>query len=224
MTALQASRDRRVDPLWDRQLASATKEVDLLWGDQEPSRRALLIAGLASFATYGYHGTTTRDIARAAGMSPGALYIYFPTKATLLFELCDRGTAAYVRVLQKERASREERPEAALRGLIGASVHWHTSLHCLAKVLNYEINALDSADFGRIAIGRRKVESIILDLLREGQSSGDFEIADPDGALMALVSLCIDVARWFPTRPNWTADDLAVLYGDFALRLVGARP
>ena len=36
----------------------------------------LLEAAVAAFADRGFHGTTTRDIATAAGLSPAAVYVH----------------------------------------------------------------------------------------------------------------------------------------------------
>ena len=47
-------------------------------------RQAGLIAAAASlFAEKGFNGTTTREIAKAAGVSEALVFKYFPTKRTL---------------------------------------------------------------------------------------------------------------------------------------------
>lgn len=64
-----------------------------LWPRIQPdAARRLLMAGAGSFAERGFHATTTRHIASGAGMSPAALYVHFPSKAALLFEISRRGT------------------------------------------------------------------------------------------------------------------------------------
>ena len=55
-----------------------------------------------AFAARGFHGTTTRDISTAAGMSPAALYVHHRSKEELLFELSRLG---HERVLEMVRAS-----------------------------------------------------------------------------------------------------------------------
>jgi AcrR family transcriptional regulator len=51
----------------------------------EATRRHLVDRALALFQERGVEGTTMRDIARAAGMSLGAAYYYFPSKEALVF-------------------------------------------------------------------------------------------------------------------------------------------
>ncbi|MCL5959293.1 MAG: TetR/AcrR family transcriptional regulator [Chloroflexi bacterium] len=53
-------------------------------------RAQILEAAARVFAEKGYHETTTREIADAADLSEGTIYIYFESKADLLFGILDR--------------------------------------------------------------------------------------------------------------------------------------
>lgn len=56
-----------------------------------PDMRAhLLDAALRAFAAGGYEGTPVRRIAEEAGVAPGLLYHYFPSKEAVLVALFDR--------------------------------------------------------------------------------------------------------------------------------------
>ena len=46
-------------------------------------------AALEVFAEYGYHGATMRQIAKAAGLSGGLVYHYFPSKEKIFRRLVD---------------------------------------------------------------------------------------------------------------------------------------
>src|SRR5689334_1775769 len=50
----------------------------------EERRAQLMDVALALFAEQGYEGTSTRDIAAAAGVTEGLIFKYFPTKRELL--------------------------------------------------------------------------------------------------------------------------------------------
>src|SRR5438093_12564814 len=52
----------------------------------EPSRRQLMTAAIDCFARLGYQGTSIDRIARAAGVTKGAIYYHFRDKEHLLFE------------------------------------------------------------------------------------------------------------------------------------------
>jgi AcrR family transcriptional regulator len=52
-------------------------------------RRQIVDAAVELFLANGFHKTTTRQIARAAGISIGLLYEYIATKEDVLFLVCD---------------------------------------------------------------------------------------------------------------------------------------
>src|SRR5215469_9371188 len=59
-----------------------------LWPEElSEVARKLLTSAVRCFAANGYHATTTRDIAAGVGLSPAAMYVHFPTKELLLFEI-----------------------------------------------------------------------------------------------------------------------------------------
>lgn len=51
--------------------------------DSAETRRRILAIARETFAVHGYEVTTNRDIANQAGVTPAALYHYFPSKADL---------------------------------------------------------------------------------------------------------------------------------------------
>ncbi|AVX19487.1 transcriptional regulator, TetR family [Carboxydocella sporoproducens DSM 16521] len=50
----------------------------------EETRQRILAAALKLFSARGYAGTSTREIAREAGVAEGTIFHYFPTKKALL--------------------------------------------------------------------------------------------------------------------------------------------
>lgn len=65
-------------------------------GDEpEVDRRThILDAAERSFVRSGFHRATMQDVAAEAGMSPGNLYRYFPSKDALVAGLCERDRAS----------------------------------------------------------------------------------------------------------------------------------
>lgn len=54
----------------------------------QKQRDAITRAALEVLVEKGYHETTLRDICRAAGVSNGALYSYFPTRESVMIAAC----------------------------------------------------------------------------------------------------------------------------------------
>jgi AcrR family transcriptional regulator len=57
---------------------------------QRARRENILDAAERSFARSGFHATSMQDICREAGVSPGALYIYFRSKEDLIAGIAER--------------------------------------------------------------------------------------------------------------------------------------
>jgi AcrR family transcriptional regulator len=81
----------------------------------EATRRRLLDRALALFQKRGVEATTMRDIAKAAGLSLGAAYYYFPSKDALVF--------AYYEDNLREMEALGERAEGTVRERLGGIFH-----------------------------------------------------------------------------------------------------
>src|SRR5690349_23010234 len=66
-------------------------------GDTSDRRTRILDAAERCFARAGFHRTTMQDVAAEAGMSPGNLYRYFPSKDAIVAGLTERDRSRLVR-------------------------------------------------------------------------------------------------------------------------------
>ncbi|WP_438294658.1 TetR/AcrR family transcriptional regulator [Streptomyces sp. HUAS TT7] len=193
------------------------------WGEVTPeAARRLLVAAVEAFAERGYHATTTRDIAGRAGMSPAALYIHYKTKEELLHRISRIGHDKALEILQSAaegEGSAAERLSAAVRSF----VRWHAGHHMTARVVQYELDALGAEHRTEIVELRRQSDAAVRRILNEGVAAGEFDVPDVPGTTLAVLSLCIDVARWFNTQGRRTPDEVGALYADLVLRMVGAQ-
>lgn len=74
---------------------------------REQSTEQVLAAALQQFVTRGYHSTSIDDIARAAGLTKGAVYFYFKGKSALLLELLSQSSVLYTTVFREMNDSGE---------------------------------------------------------------------------------------------------------------------
>lgn len=192
------------------------------WGEVSPdAARRLLIAAVEAFAERGYHATTTRDIAGRAGMSPAALYIHYKTKEELLHRISRIGhdkALAILRTAADGEGTAAERLTAAVRSFVG----WHAAHHTTARVVQYELDALGAEHRTEIVALRRKTDEAVRGIINDGVRAGEFDVPDVPGTTLAVLSLCIDVARWFNVAGHRTPDEVGALYADLVLRMVGA--
>ncbi|MGW7537092.1 TetR/AcrR family transcriptional regulator [Amycolatopsis sp. NPDC054798] len=193
-----------------------------LWPDVQPeTARRLMLAGVESFAERGYHATTTRDIAGAAGMSPAALYVHFPSKAALLFAISRNGHEQTL-ALVEDVIGRVTGPVERMRLLVEDFVAWHARRHTVARVVQYELNALPEKEYKVVAQLRRQIEQRVREVIAEGVESGEFTVSDVGIAARAVLSLGVDVARWYSERTRQTPAELGKEYGELVLRMLGA--
>lgn len=93
-------------------------------------------AALDAFATAGYEATTMRDIAREAGVSPGLLYRYYPSKQSLLLRLYEERSQAYaLEVRNLPPGSWQLRVTRATELSLAALAPWRSSLQAVLGVL-----------------------------------------------------------------------------------------
>ncbi|MFE0900749.1 TetR/AcrR family transcriptional regulator [Streptomyces smyrnaeus] len=200
-----------------------TGEIDESLGGVTPdAARRLLLGAVQAFAQRGFHATTTRDIAGRAGMSPAALYIHYKTKEELLFHISRVGHERSVAVLEEAVEGAADSAER-LAHAVRAFVRWHAEHHTTARVVQYELAALGEEHHAQIVVLRRRSEEILRQVLEDGVRAGEFDIPDIRGTALAVMSLCIDVARWFSPQGRRTPDEIGELYADLALRMAGHR-
>ncbi|MEV7079299.1 TetR/AcrR family transcriptional regulator [Streptomyces sp. NPDC093516] len=192
------------------------------WGEVTPdAARRLLVAAVEAFAERGYHATTTRDIASRAGMSPAALYIHYKTKEELLHRISRIGHEKALEIL-RTASRREGSATERLADAVSSFVRWHAGGRTTARVVQYELDSLGPGARAEILALRRQVDAEVRGIIEEGVRSGEFDVIDVHGTTLAVLSLCIDVARWFNVGGPRTPEEVGALYADLVLRMVGA--
>ncbi|WP_073948998.1 TetR/AcrR family transcriptional regulator [Streptomyces kebangsaanensis] len=193
------------------------------WAEVTPdAARRLLVAAVEAFAERGYHATTTRDIAGRAGMSPAALYIHYKTKEELLHRISRIGHEKALEIL-RTAARREGSATERLTDAVSSFVRWHAGGRTTARVVQYELDSLGPDARAEILALRRLVDAEVRGIIEEGAASGEFDVLDVRGTTLAVLSLCIDVARWFNVDGPRTPEEVGALYADLVLRMVGAK-
>jgi AcrR family transcriptional regulator len=189
--------------------------------DATDARGRLVAAAVESFAAKGFHGTTTRDIASAARMSPAALYVHHRSKEDLLYLISRTGHERTLLLVRDAVASAGD-PVHQLLAVVREFTAHHARGHTSARIVNYELAALSAEHLGEIADIRRSIEQEMRHVVEAGVASGAFHTSSPRMTALALLSLGIDVARWYRDEGEWSPEEIADYYGEIALRIVGA--
>ncbi|HEX7537268.1 MAG TPA: TetR/AcrR family transcriptional regulator [Dermatophilaceae bacterium] len=190
--------------------------------DGKDARGRLVAAAVESFAAKGFRGTTTRDIAAAAGMSPAALYVHYKSKEDLLYLISRTGHEATLALVREAVAGSDDEVHQLLAVVRAFTVH-HVRGHTSARIVNYELDSLSPEHWREIADIRRAIEEEMRAVVRSGVASGAFRTSSPRMTALALLSLGVDTARWYRDEGEWTPEEIADYYCEVALRVVGAQ-
>jgi len=187
------------------------------------SRQRLANAASQAFAERGFHATTTRDIAAAAGMSPAAVYVHHSSKEELLHSISERGHAVILELIRAAIGASDD-PREQVGAAIGAMSENHAQNHVVARVVNYELGALSPEHHEQILAMRQQITAELQAVVDRGVASGVFTTTQPRMAANALLSLAVDVARWYHEDGSWSPADVGAFNAEAALRIVGAQP
>lgn len=193
-------------------------DTQSLW-DQFPegAPRDLVRAGVDAFAARGYAATTTRQIGREAGLSAAGMYVHFASKADLLHTLSrvghqDAATTLYTALdVQLPAVGR-------ITHATDAFARWHAENHRLARVVQYELSSLEPAAYQEIAELRRGMQRRLVDEIQSAVDDGSASVPDVAGVARALLSLCIDVCRWYDPAGPQAPQAIGALYAELARR------
>jgi AcrR family transcriptional regulator len=197
---------------------------DGFWGDEFPKvASSLLTSAVTCFARSGFHATTTRDITAAVSLSPGALYVHFSSKEEVLFAIMRTGHQRILDTLTAPTESgADEDPAQALAELVRRLVTWHARYHTVARVCQYELSGLGPEHYQDVLKQRQASTAVFHRAVQTGIEAGVFDIADVTRVVRALVSLGVDLVRWYRLDGLDSPEELANAYADLALRMVGA--
>lgn len=184
------------------------------------SSRRLLLAALEAFSLRGFHAATTREIGERAGMSPAAVYVHYKSKQELLYEISRLGHEASLAAVNDALRAAPDGPSARVSAFVAAFATWHADNHVLARVIQYELKNLTPRQLRRIVEIRARFEAALRDELRRGVQVGVFVVSNLEGTLRAVLSLCIDLARWYEPTAKRQSKEVGTLYSDLVLRML----
>ena len=178
---------------------------------KQATRRRILEGARKLFAQDGFDGSSTRDLAREAGIAAGTLFNYFPTKESVAMALAAEALAAAGCDPQRRGESLEE----DLFAFIAAGLRALKPLRgCLRPVLEGALSPLASASAVSEGESLRTdhLETVGAILARHGQAEPSFVAMHLYWTLFTGV-----LAFWLDDASPHQEDTLAVL--DQALKM-----
>jgi len=150
----------------------------------------ILVEAANLFARYGYHATTTRQIANAVGIRQPSLFHHFPTKAAIIEALL--GWDLDQIVPYAERLAGDDGPSAAVRlyqYLAHDLAHLAGAPYNLSGI--YAEDVMGDPAFGPWARKRELVHAAVERILRSGISAGEFIDVQPALVREAIAGILV---------------------------------
>ena len=186
-------------------------------------RERTIAAAVELFYERGYENTTLDAVAERLGVTKPFIYAYFSSKAELLAEICGRGISSSLAAVDNALA-RGEGPTATLQILSESFVASVLDNQKHIAVLTREEKNLDPADYARINEKRRQFDHRLTALLRQGVEAGEFDVADPHLASLAIGGLVSWAYVWYRPAGRLSVPNLSAEMAKLILALAGAKP
>lgn len=179
----------------------------------------ILTAALDTFNEQGYHGASVRDIARRVGVTVPTLYYHHGSKQGLLLALLRASMGDLVARSGAALAEAGDHPLHRFVDLVDCTVRFMCHRQRLAW-LDPEARYLDDEARATYAAPRKHVERQLLQVVRDGDASGTFDVAHPVDTTRALLGTLQSIATWYRADGEHPAEEIAARHVAFALDAV----
>jgi TetR/AcrR family transcriptional regulator, cholesterol catabolism regulator len=173
------------------------------------------------FYEKGYHATSMREIAAAVGIKAASVYNHFGGKEDILFEITC-GTMKEMLAGGRAAVSSAASPEAELRRLVEFHVRYSAEHRLRAKVADDQLHALSAARRRRVLKIRDQYEALFRGILSRGRAEYEWNVDDVAVVTFAIATMATAVDVWYREGGRLSADAIASIYGDLAVRAVVA--
>lgn len=149
----------------------------------------VLDAALHLFVEQGYAHTTVEQIARRAGLSKGAVYLYFPSKKALLEGLVRRAVGPVAGFLQNIGAGFRGDPRPVIAGFLkfaAAAISAPGTLAIPKLVIREVMTAPEIAQIYRTEVLERAMPALQA-LIAQGVEGGYIRKVDPEMAVRTVM-------------------------------------
>src|SRR5262245_37261510 len=189
---------------------------------QSDRRSEILAAAQRCFVRSGFHGASMQDICAEAGMSPGNLYRYFPSKEAIIAGIAERDRAEVAQQFESADLSH------GLFAVLEAMAHHHFAQRPIDQVLlctEVMAEARRDPEIARICRSfDGDVRQWLLDLFRAAARRGDIpHDVDLEGATTMLMIIADGVWWRRALDPSFDPTSVLPMFMDVARHMLGAE-
>jgi AcrR family transcriptional regulator len=189
-----------------------------------PADEEILYQAGKLFCEKGFAGTSTRDIAEAAGLQQSSLFHYFRTKEAILVALSERALVKPLMTLDQIRAE-DGTPVEHLYRIVYTHVEHLLSRPVDLIAVFFSPMELPRSRFRRYLSDLDRYVDGIAEVIQSGIDGGDFIDGDARLEALRILGMCnVRTLRWYWKTGNLSEREIADDFARTALRSLVEDP
>ncbi|MFL5629565.1 MAG: TetR/AcrR family transcriptional regulator [Ktedonobacteraceae bacterium] len=176
-------------------------------------------AAIKLFRERGYHATSIRDIATAAGIQPATIYHYFGNKEALLYTIMEQVIIDLLKV-QEHVLSTSDDPVELLQEMVRAHVQFHCEHALEAFISDTELRALSDEFYAKFLAYRDQYQARFRSVIEDGVKRGVFTVPDVRVTTNILLIMSTGAVAWYCSDGRLPLKEIANIHAELALKAV----
>tara|TARA_R110001592_G_scaffold72615_4_gene221621 strand:+ start:1410 stop:2063 length:654 start_codon:yes stop_codon:yes gene_type:complete len=207
-------------------LAGQAGSAVIDYGQLTERCRVLVESAIKLFIETGYHETTTRDIAMAAGWTVGELYEFIKSKGDILYLICESVHQEVAALLKAVRVDGED-IESALSNTLATYMRSCDKQQDAILLIYQESTCLSSDARSLVMENEERVTDLFDALIRRGMHEGSFQLPSEKVARLMAHNITIlgqmwAFRRWY-MRKHFTLEEYITMQTELIMRDLKVR-
>jgi AcrR family transcriptional regulator len=194
------------------------QQVSKLHSSGADTLRAIRAAAVDLICRYGYHGTSMRRLAAAAGIDQSTLYYHIKSKQNLLYQITTDVREEYMAGLRAALDTPD--PGEQMRRFIRYHVGIRFKLRKMSFIATTELRSLTPARRRQTIETQRSVLAMVKDIVDRGIAAAIFDVPDTAVATLAIFQLLNGINTWHASGGSLSEDRIIQMHIQFVSGLL----
>lgn len=194
-------------------------------GAPKEKHEKILRAAVKIFAKHGFHNAKISQIAKAAGVADGTIYLYFRNKDDILISLFEERMDAAIDEFESALVGIAD-PVERLRAFVMQYARYMEKNRNLAEVISVELRQSNKFMKEYVPVKFRQFLNILSSIIREGKDLGVFrKDVEPGIAKRAIFGALDEMTLYWvlAPRPKYSPPQIAENLADMFIEGMKAR-
>ena len=185
--------------------------------------RAIRKAAIARIFRHGFEAMKLRDLAADVNLTIGSLYNYIPQKQEFLGHLSEDILRELLSDLDAQVTPVAD-PHEKLFAFVRFHIQWHTARRQEVFIGNMELRSLSPAQYRRVIALRKRYESYLQTILKQGVQAGCWKLRDIKVTSYAVLAMLTGVSNWYRPGGRLSQARLIRLHQELVAGVIGVQP